>query len=39
MDNQQAKYSLLEGNDLTLYHYDKEFKLTKENPVVIQPVG
>ena len=36
--NQKAKYSLLEGDDLTLYHYDEEVTLTKKNPVAARPV-
>ncbi|MBN2320435.1 MAG: glycoside hydrolase family 65 protein [Acidobacteria bacterium] len=38
IQNQTTKYSLLEGDDLTLYHYDEEFTLTKQNPVVTRQV-
>ena len=33
-----TRYTLLEGGDLVLYHYDKEVRLTKNNPVEILPV-
>ena len=38
IDNQSAKYSLLEGSSLALRHYDEEIRLTKENPVATRPV-
>ena len=38
IESQKAKYSLLEGDDLTLYHYDEELTLTKQNPVAERPV-
>jgi len=38
IEDHSTKYSLLEGNDLTLYHYDEEIRLTKSNPVVTRPV-
>jgi len=39
IENHTAKYSLLEGDDLILYHYGEEFKLTKKNPVATRPVS
>jgi alpha,alpha-trehalose phosphorylase len=38
IENHFARYSLLQGNDLTIYHYDDEISLTKSNPVVTRPV-
>jgi alpha,alpha-trehalose phosphorylase len=39
IENKRAKYSLMEGEGLTLQHYDEEFTLTKQNPVTTRPVS
>ncbi|MEJ2245849.1 MAG: glycosyl hydrolase family 65 protein [Acidobacteriota bacterium] len=38
IENHSAKYSLIEGNNLTLYHYDEKITLSKSNPVVTRPL-
>jgi alpha,alpha-trehalose phosphorylase len=38
IENNSARYSLLEGEDLTLCHYDEEIRLTRDNPVQTRPV-
>ncbi len=38
IESQTTRYSLQEGDNLTLCHYDESFTLTKQNPVVTRPV-
>ncbi|MDH3437396.1 MAG: glycoside hydrolase family 65 protein [Betaproteobacteria bacterium] len=38
ISTQEAKYTLIEGNDLVLQHEDEAFHLTPETPVVVRPV-
>ena len=38
VSTQEAKYTLLEGNELVLKHEDEAIRLTSQSPVVVRPV-
>ena len=38
ISTQEAKYTLIEGNELVLRHEDDAFRLTPETPIVVRPV-
>jgi alpha,alpha-trehalose phosphorylase len=38
ISTQEAKYTLIEGNDLVLKHEDEAIRLTSDSPVVVRPV-
>jgi len=37
-DNRVAKYSLKDGDGLTIFHEDEEIRLTQDDPLATRPI-